>query len=719
MGRILKWLLLGIGGLIALLALFVVVVLLVVDPNDYRGEIEHVVQQQTGRKLTIDGNIGLSFFPVFGLELGHTKVSDAKGFGDQPFVEVDDAKLSVSVMPLLSGDLELNTIILQRPQIHLVRNAQGKANWTQFGPPSGAGKPAATPQKKTPETPTGGAGGVPAVVQNARLAGVEIRKARVVFEDRQAGSKITVDPVNLTLKDVRLGGDVPISLDWMMTLDHGPAVAGSLSATANVAPDLGTARLKDVELNATASGDSIPAGKQTLNLTAAVDADLRNAVYRVSDLAIQAAGAKVTGNAEAKVPSSGPVVTGQLSVPETNPRDIFDKLGMDAPNTRDADVLKRLEASLQYRFAGGQLKIDPLQLKLDDSALSGNALVRSFAGPAADFDLKLDGINVDRYLPPPAKGENQPASTPGGAAAAGAGELPVEPLRRLDLNGHVHVGQLTVSGAKASDIDIRITARNGKLRVHPLTADLYKGKYSGDVRLDATGSKPVVSLDEKLSGIQAQPLLSDVAGFKKLVGTGNFAINATTSGMAPNAMLEALKGKATFSFSNGTVMGINVAQMIREAAAKLRGNAVPKTDAAEKTDFSTLAGSVTMDGGVVHNKDLDVKTPLLRINGNGSADLLKRTVDYVLTVNVVGTLKGQGGENLDNLKHVPIPLHIKGGLTSPGFSLDLKQAFDAVAKKRVEEKKAEVENKAEGKKKEVEEKAREKVQDKLKGLLGQ
>ena len=48
-----------IGGLIAFVAL-------TFDPNDYKQEVVDAVKEQTGRDLTIEGDIGLTFFPGWG-----------------------------------------------------------------------------------------------------------------------------------------------------------------------------------------------------------------------------------------------------------------------------------------------------------------------------------------------------------------------------------------------------------------------------------------------------------------------------------------------------------------------------------------------------------------------------------------------------------------------------------------------------------------------------
>jgi len=81
MGKLLKisaWL----AGLLVLLVVAAVVILpMVIDPNDYKAQIVDKVQQETGRTLSIDGDLKLSVFPWLGMEINGLGLSNAEGFG--------------------------------------------------------------------------------------------------------------------------------------------------------------------------------------------------------------------------------------------------------------------------------------------------------------------------------------------------------------------------------------------------------------------------------------------------------------------------------------------------------------------------------------------------------------------------------------------------------------------------------------------------------------
>jgi AsmA protein len=155
---------------------------------------------------------------------------------------------------------------------------------------------------------------------------------------------------------------------------------------------------------------------------------------------------------------------------------------------------------------------------------------------------------------------------------------------------------------------------------------------------------------------------------------------------------------------------VNIAQIIREGLAKLKGQSIQKSNEPEQTDFSSLGGSAKITNGVIDNRDFNMRSPLLRATGAGTVDLVNEQLDYLLSAKIVGSLQGQGGKELEQLKGVTIPVKITGPFSKPSYKPDLS----AVVSDQVKEKaKAQVEEK----KKEVEEKLQDKLKGKLKGLF--
>ncbi len=124
--------------------------------------------------------------------------------------------------------------------------------------------------------------------------------------------------------------------------------------------------------------------------------------------------------------------------------------------------------------------------------------------------------------------------------------------------------------------------------------------------------------------------------------------------------------------------------MIRSAQAKLKGDLSAQEEGERKTDFSSLTGSFSLKNGVANNPDLAMASPLIRLAGAGSANLISEQLDYKLKTSVVGSLKGQGGEGKNDLAGVEIPLMISGSFQEPKFALDTQALFDSKLKEETE-----------------------------------
>jgi len=82
-----------------------------------------------------------------------------------------------------------------------------------------------------------------------------------------------------------------------------------------------------------------------------------------------------------------------------------------------------------------------------------------------------------------------------------------------------------------------------------------------------------------------------------------------------------------------------------------------------------------------------MKAPLFRIGGQGEIDIEKEVMNYLVDFSVVNSTDGQGGEALDKLKGITIPIRLKGDLTAPSYSLDMKALYKAMVKQRVDDEK--------------------------------
>lgn len=658
----------------------VVILPMVISPNDYKPQIIQIVKQETGRDLVIDGDIGLSVFPKIGLTLGRTELSNAPGFGQQVFARIDAIDIQVALMPLLNKQVEMDEVVLQGLSLNLHRKKDGSNNWDDL-----VGRSEDRSKKKK-------AGGKkPLELAALVIGGVRIEEAQIHWQDDQAGKQYRVQHFNLSSGPIVAGEPVDFELSSEFSSNQ-PKMSGQVKLTSTVRVDISSKQfsLSTMKLGITVAGEALPGGSVQADINAdQISIDLTKQTLSVTGLVTRLAGVSIksamTGQS---ILTDKLQLNGHVEMPTFNARELLTNLGQPVPETADVSALTQLGVGFDFNVSMNQAKLSKLKVRLDNTNMGGHLSVNNFSNPAIGFDLDIDQIDLDRYLP--AAKQNKARATQSAKSSDAEAELfPVETLRQLNLNGEARIGQIKRNNIRASDVVIKIKANGGNINIRP-SARLYEGNYHADVTIDARQSTPHLKVDAKLNGVQIEPLLKDLQGKAKLAGQTNADINIYAVGNTQSAVKKTLNGNVRFSFTNGALVGVNIARVIREGWAKLKGRPVSATGERNQTDFSELSGTARIVNGVISNKDLSMKSPLLRLTGAGKVNLVTEELDYLIRASIVGTLQGQGGDDLSKLKGVTIPVRVTGSFDKPVYRPDLSAALSSKVKQKVEEKKEKV-----------------------------
>jgi len=720
MMKLTKWLAIAVGAVAGLVLVAVILVMVFVDPNDYKDDIERLAEQQTGRQLSLEGDLHLSLFPWIAIEFGPATLGNAAGFGTDPFLGLKQARLGLRFWPLLSGKVELGTILLDGVTVRLVTDAQGRNNWDDLSAKEPAGEAAPTSQGEA---------------LTASIAGVEIVAGEVSYEDRRDNSRKAVRDLTLTTGAMASGKPFELSTQFLLEQSEGVSVRTSLTAqvtadfdakvhvidalaikatlagegyppdglpltfTAGKATvDVGQERygLADLRFDATYKGEGLPAdGIPVSARMAALEADLRTQAAAITGLDLDVAGAKVTGALAGKEIVDAPQLSGKLSLAPVSLRDWLPKLGVDLPVTRDQAVLKRLAFTADVAVTAKSAELANLDLVLDDTKLKGTAGMADFDSKALRFALDVDRIDADRYLPPETK---EDASQ---AAADAPIEVPVDSLRDLNARGTLTAGEVVLSGIRLSKVRIGLAARDGDVRINPAEATVYGGQYRGDIGIVARNDTARITLDQRLTNVDFAPVFKELFDTTRVSGKGTFSSTLAATGRDSSALLRTLGGSLEFSASDGALEGTDLWYEIRRARALLKRQAIPVRTGPERTEFTALKGSATVKDGIMTSNDLTMAMQYLRVGGKATIDLPKSTVDSRLEATVL-RIPAEGAEaGIEELVNARIPIRITGPLASPKAVPDI----EGLIKEQVKEK--------------VKEKIRETLQDRLRRALGQ
>jgi len=738
----LKKLLIGIGVLVGVVVLALVAVVSLVDVNQYKPQIEQAVKEKTGRTLRIEGPLKLSVFPRLGIELPRTTLSNLGA--DRTAAALQSARVSVALVPLLSKRIEIDRIHIDGLAATIERRKDGSTNIDDLIKPDPKARPA-PPGGKAAPLPQFEIGGVElsnadltyndlAAGNTMRLHQLNLKTGRLAPQTRSAvslSSQISATRPTLAAK-IDAKGDLDVDLERSAyavggfdlalkgTLDKQPldvtakasrlafdAASGGLRVADLRAQARGRVTGEDFDADVTAPKLDIAADKASgervlakFKLSgAARQLNGQLALDGVSGQAKQVSIAKValdatlqqgprktvaalTGSARANTEAqtfSLPQFAGTVSLDDPSLPQKTLKLPLNG--TVDVDAKKETAAARIATTAEG-------------SKFDAKVNVAGFATPRIGFDLAADKLNLDTWFPPEKAARNAsatpaPAAKGGGVAPAPA-DAPVDlsALKTLNLSGEARIGQFQARGIKLSNLRAPVKAANGRLDVAPLTAQLYGGTVTASVNAQAAGNR--VGLDANLANVQIEPLMKDAVDKDLLEGRGNVKLVVTTAGASVDGMKRALAGNAALQLRDGAVKGINIAQKLRDAQSLLSVAGVGKStsheaNAAEKTDFSELSATFAIKDGVATNSDLDAKSPLLRLGGAGKIDIGAGRMDYVARVSVVGTLKGQDGRTIDQLRGATIPVRVAGPFEKLSYGIDYSGAAQEALKSKLNE----------------------------------
>ena len=202
-----KKVLIGVGVVFAALILIALLLPLLVNVDRLRPEVQKQASAALGREVTI-GELKLAVFSG-GVSASDISIADDPGFSRQPFVTAKSLDVGVDLMPLIfSRALNVNTLTLQEPEIHLVKTAGGKWNFSSLG---NKNAPATRKGRRKGEAEPPAASTPAATQEEFSIGKLEIESGRVSVT-QVSGKARTYEDVNITAKNISPTSIVPFTL---------------------------------------------------------------------------------------------------------------------------------------------------------------------------------------------------------------------------------------------------------------------------------------------------------------------------------------------------------------------------------------------------------------------------------------------------------------------------------------------------------------------------
>jgi AsmA protein len=437
--KLIKFCLTVIGVAVIFVVAIAGVFIATFDANQYKQDLSDLVRDSTGRDLQFYGDVGLTFYPALGMELGALSLSNAAGFASEPMVKVNKVSISVDVASIIAFSPEIDELILDGLEINLQKNGKGITNWDDLKKTEAAQASNTQSSAKASESSASSSGSEPMKI-NGAFGGLNITNAQLSWVDAQAGAEYQVQ--NLTIKTGRITPDEPFDFQLQVGLESKDEIKAEFDLVAQIQYlfDQGQLNLSALAVNISAVGKPLPLGKIQVGIASELielnpqkrSVSLKGLVLTLDDNRITGE-VNVTDTAQPalnfKLASDNldidallgtpPVQPAPEPVPETEGEpEVVDKAEKDVQISLPMALLRTLrvdgelavkQLKIQNLFMrdidfgvsanNGVVNLDPIKMNLYDGSFSGQVRLDARADlPKYSVNKNFKGIQIGKLL---------------------------------------------------------------------------------------------------------------------------------------------------------------------------------------------------------------------------------------------------------------------------------------------------------------------------------
>jgi hypothetical protein len=655
--RTVKGIAIGVGVLIIALVLIVAFF----PWNKLRGPVAHVISADLGRPVSIAGLHG-SLFGHPHVQVSGFTIGNPAWAGGGRMVSIQRIDLQLRFWPLLRGEIVLPRVMLIRPEVHLYRAADGRANWVFSAQPETArAKKEANQPMHLPLVHV-------LVIQSGKLSARD-EMHKVTFDGTVAAGEASAASAGLPSRTAKAAKAKAMS--------HGHSAGGAEQQASRVAADTGTGfkLLGKGELNNKPFTLRVSGGPLVWAET-----------HKPYPFDVRMVAADIRFNARGVVPH--PFDLGRLemtlSLSGNDLADGYYLTDLALPNTPPYSISGHL------RSVGTKFELSHMQGRLGGSDIHGVVTVKLDSPyPVLNADLTSHVLNLADLGP--AFGGNAPSAAEEAQERQGSGhpskakakhelakglahgvagnitgaagqfllptaKLQVDRLRGMDATLHYHADEIKAQNLPLQKVDLQLRLQNDVLTMDPFAFTMPQGTLAGTAVIDVHEQVPAERLDVRLTHVQlAQfhtkgttkpPFEGTLVGRIRLNGTGDsmhaFASTAdgTLSIVVPHGEIE----QAFAEFA-----GIDVAQGLDLMLKKKQ----------KQTDLRCGIADFDAEHGIAKVRQVVFDTQVVMITGNGDVDLRSERLNMQLT----------GAPKKFRIGVLHTPIEIRGTLLHPAVGV--------------------------------------------------
>ncbi|MFP1725515.1 outer membrane assembly protein AsmA [Lonsdalea quercina] len=562
--------------LLVVLAAGMSALVVLINPNDFRGYMTRQVAARSGYQLTLDGDLRWHVWPQLSILSGGMSLS-APG-AQAPIVSAENMRLDVRLWPLLSHRLEVKQVMLKGAVLRLTPESQ----------PKKTNQPIAPPGVSEPDIGSG---------WRFDIGRIEVADSLLILQ-QQNGEQLNLRDINLRMTR---GGpnEAQVTLSTRINRDQ-----------------------RDLSL----SGSSV--------------LDMREFPQRVSaridrlDYQLQGAG----------LPASG--ITGSGSM------------------------------QAAYQRQPEKITVSQFALSANQSQLSGTAVFTSGGVPDYTLDLRSGQLDLDTLLGL-AKGEGDAVSAEKAPAVKPviSNDIPLQQsyngLRNFTSHIALQADALIFRGVKMNQFNLRGVNQRGKVTIAELSGRVGEGRFSLPGTLDIDAS-PAINTQPELENIELSDLMRVLTLPETLTGTFTMQGKFSGDSLTVSAMLSQWQGNAALQASRLRLYGLNIPRMIQQAVERNSNGVRGQSGDEHFTEMEHITGQARLNAGKLRIFNLDGRSSILAVGGEGMLDLPAQRCDINLNVQVIDGWQGDD-RVVQLLKNARIPFRLYGPFNNLNYQLPIDQ----------------------------------------------
>ncbi|MCF8479032.1 MAG: AsmA family protein [Rhodospirillum sp.] len=574
-GKILKI----VGLLVVALIVGLVAAVMSLDVNSHKQALTAEISQMAGRELTISGDLGLSLGWNPALTAAGITFANADWAGKEPMFAADQLEARVALVPLLTGDLVIQKVLLDGARIQLATNKQGVGNWVL---------PTLNSSKSSTEEAVDRAEKTDGDPPRMDVRRIELTNILLTYKDGQSEDPpVSVELKRLALESHEADDNLSVQVEGKV-MDQALTLAGQMGSLPTILSG------GDVPISfhlAMADSD----GRETMDGT--IDGHLINPLNQLGlDLRFAAHAPDLSHLSEGALLSQRLDVTGHLA------------------QDGEAWLLQDIALRIGQSAMNGSLRLDPT---VEPVALTGSL----------DFPL----LALIEFIPEPRKDADK---APGGATVIPDTPIDLTALRSLPLSIALPItAERVVLPSKLSldKVALEIKAKPGVAGPITFSTQLANGVIDGQatVTVQEDGATGLV-LNAKGKGVVVGDLLDLVGdGSSPLTGGAtDLTLSLKGSGTSPHSIAASLNGQILISMGKGEVDSALVDLMGGDVVSQVSDLINPFGRSNRKTALRcVVVNTPVKDGVITWDRQVAVETDRMTVASVGTVALGTETLD--------------------------------------------------------------------------------------------